>query len=371
MNARSNHAVHSARLRATAVAAIALLASSSWATGSEVSGADAASRIGASLPVAEFRTDAAIAERTWARAAGFAGVLAGEPVQVLDATGPAAPSHAQFQVRTHGSARYLANTLRSEGAESARPQGTDAEVAAGALATITTADRANRIRVTVDNDKRDLLAVHGAVADDFGSRWDVGSARARSVFESTLRALSSTQLIAEEGLAQDDVRAARLMQGEQAAGGRATTRVKEYLFEVPHAVGGIQIFGAATTVSVHRSGQLASIRTIGPSASLSPARATVTRVVSPEALMQRAVAEHPDAKVVPVGLRYPWRVSGNVAQASRPREVFQVIPTSLIDGRRVNGRAQFVFYSIEDGRAAPLVWPRPNPAAQGDEREQP
>ena len=39
-----------------------------------------------------------------------------------------------------------------------------------------------------------------------------------------------------------------------------------------------------------------------------------------------------------------------------------------VDGRTINGRAHFVFYSIEDERAAPLVWPRPNPSAKGDVR---
>lgn len=371
MNATNKRAIESARRRAIAVAVSTLLASPSWATGSEVSGADALSRIGASLPVAEFRRGTSVAESTWPRAAGFASVLAGAPVQTRGVPGTGAPSsQAQFRVRTHGSERYLAEASRTVAdAESIGPQGTDAEVAADVRLQGATADRADQIRVVVDNDERDLLAVHGAVVDDYSSRRDVGPARARSVFDSALKALSSNQLIVKDGLALDDVRAARLMQGEQAAGRPATARVKEYLFEVPHAVGGIQIFGAATTVSVHRTGQLASIRTIGPSAGLSTSRAIVTRVVSPEALMQRAAAEHPGAKIVPIGLRYPWQATGNLAQASRPREAFQVIPISLIEGHRVDGRAQFVFYSVEDERAAPLVWPKPNPGAKGDERE--
>jgi hypothetical protein len=80
------------------------------------------------------------------------------------------------------------------------------------------------------------------------------------------------------------------------------------------------------------------------------------------------VAEHPNAKVVPVGLRYPWQATSNAALASRPREVFQIIPVALAQGRKVNGRAHYVFYSVEDERAVPLVWPKPNPSATGDER---
>lgn len=84
--------------------------------------------------------------------------------------------------------------------------------------------------------------------------------------------------------------------------------------------------------------------------------------------MQRAAAEHPSAKIVPIGLRYPWQATGNAALASHPRDAFQVTPTSLVEGRKIDNRAQCVFYPVEDERAAPLVWPRPNPGATGDER---
>jgi hypothetical protein len=181
--------------------------------------------------------------------------------------------------------------------------------------------------------------------------------------------LAVNQLVATEGASLDAVRAHRLMQGEQAVGQAAVTRVKEYFFEMPATVGGIEVFGAATTVAVHRSGQLASIRSVGPAVGPSPTREMVTRLLPTEALGKRAAAEHPGATVVPLGLRYPWQATSDLALAARPREAFQVIPTTVVDGQKIKGRAHFVFYSVENERIAPMVWPQPNPGATGDERK--
>jgi hypothetical protein len=207
------------------------------------------------------------------------------------------------------------------------------------------------------------------VADDFSSAADVGAARARMVFETALQSLSSNHLVERDALAVGALRSNRLMQSERARGGPVVSRVKEYLFEVPHAVGGIEVFGASTTVAVHRSGELASIRTIGPVATEAADRSMVTRTVSADALTERARSEHPNAKVVPLGLRYPWQATGDAALAARPRQAFQVIPVAQVAGREVKGRAHFVFYSVEGEHVAPLVWPKANPNATGDARE--
>jgi hypothetical protein len=348
------------RRRVVALAVAGLLSTIAWGTGHAAGDTEAFSRIGASFPVVEFGKGDAFAANLGARASGFASVLAGEPVRAASSVLQRAPAHAQFQVRREGGVHVLAEASRAVETMQADPLATDAEVAARTIATTPAPDRLERIRVVADSDQRDLLAVNAAVADDFTSRWDVGPERARSVFESTVQSMSSSRLLADQGLAPDAVRTHRLMQAEQAVGKPAAARVKEYLFEIPHAVGGVEIFGAATTVAVHRSGELASIRSTGPAVSVSPTRGMVTRTVSAEALAQRAVAEHPNAKVVPVGLRYPWQATSNAALASRPREVFQIIPVALAQGRKVNGRAHYVFYSVEDERAAPLVWPKRN-----------
>lgn len=368
MNARQC-TPRSARRRIVAMAAAALFAPVALAGSHSMPSAESSSHVGASLPLAEFHADRSAAADTWLRAGGFASALAGEEVRT---GGTAAmrtqPPQAQFQVRTRAGVRYLAEASPAPAAVYTDPSASDAEVAAMAMATTNTSDGLDRINIVVDNERRDLLAVNRAVTDDFSSRWDIGPERARAIFEAAAQSLSSNRLIAAEGLATGAVRTSRLMQGEQAFGGKTVSRVKEYLFEVPHALGGIEVFGAGTTVAVHRSGRLASIRSVGPSVGVSPSREMVTRLVSTEALTQRAIAEHPNATVVPLGLRYPWQISSDAALASRPREVFQVMPKTQVDGREISGRAHFVFYSVEDERMVPLVWPRPNPSATGDVR---
>jgi hypothetical protein len=367
MNA-NQRITRSARRRIVAAAAAALFAPLALAGADTTLESESTSLVGASLPVAEFQGDLSAVANTWSRAGLFASVLAGEEVRTEGAAMRALPLHAQFQVRTRGSIRYLAEASRAPAAVYNNPSASDAEVAAMALATTDASERLERIVIVVDNERRDLLAVNRAVTDDFTSRWDIGPERARAIFSSAAQLLSSNPLVAPEVLAVDAVRTRRLVQGEQAFGGKAVSRVKEYLFEVPHGLGGIEIFGAGTTVAVHRSGQLASIRSIGPSVSVPASREMMTRLLPTDALTQRAIAEHPNATVVPLGLRYPWQIGNDAKLASRPREAFQVIPKMQADGREISGRAHFVFYSVEDERTAPLVWPRPNPSATGDVR---
>jgi hypothetical protein len=45
------------------------------------------------------------------------------------------------------------------------------------------------------------------------------------------------------------------------------------------------------------------------------------------------------------------------------------MPVTVAEGRTIHGRAYFVFYSVDDGKEAPLVWPKPNPNATGDTRK--
>jgi hypothetical protein len=49
-------------------------------------------------------------------------------------------------------------------------------------------------------------------------------------------------------------------------------------------------------------------------------------------------------------------------------EAFQFKPTAEVDGRKIKGRAHFVFCSMQNEHVAPMVWPQPNPGAPGDER---
>lgn len=364
---QARKAIQSTRRSMLAAAAITtLLASASAATWAAA--AEPLSQVGASLPVAQFDNGAMLAAKTWSRASGFASVLAGEELRALHSKVRVPAAQAQFRVESRNGAHYLVQATREQGVALTESGASDAEVAqtrAGAASV----DKAGRISVLVDNERRDLLAVNGAVADDFSSAADVGAGRARAVFDAALQSLSSSHLIEQDALAMGALQTHRLMQGERARGGPVVSRVKEYLFEVPHAVGGIEVFGASTTVAVHRSGELASIRTIGPVATEAADRSMVTRTVSAEALAERARKDHPSAKVVSLGLRYPWQATGDAALAARPRQAFQVIPLAQVAGREVKGRAHFVFYSVEGEHVAPLVWPKANPNATGDARE--
>jgi hypothetical protein len=333
--------------------------------GETPSAADAYARVGAAIPLAEFRADSRALPDAWNRASGLASVLAGEEVPARDGSRNAR-SQMQFQVRAQGGSHVLTEASRPKGSTRPAPRMSDDERAAR-IAVDLAADPLERIRVVVDGDRGDALAVNGAVADDFASPMDVGPDRARTVFESTLQTLRAHRLL-EAAADPGSVRTHRLMQGEQAVAQPAVTRIKEYLFEVPHAVGGIEVFGAATTVSVHRSGQVASIRSLAPAVAPAPTGATTIRAVSVEALSRRAEAENPGARVIPLGLQYPWRATADASLAGHPRQVFQVIPVTQAEGREVAGRAHYVFYSIEDERAAPLVWPRPGAPASGDAR---
>lgn len=326
-------------------------------------------RLGASLPVAQFDDGAAAASATWSRASGFASLLAGEPVRAARGKVQVASMQGQFRVQSRDGVRYLVESPRSSGVPATEGGLSDADAAARMRTAAASVEKADRISVLVDNGRRDLLAVNGAVADDFGAATDIGAARARAVFEAAIQSLSASHLVDADELSLGALQTHRLMQSERARGGPVVSRVKEYLFEVPHAVGGIEVFGAATTVAVHRSGELASVRAIGPQAAVAADHSVVTRAVSAEALAQRARQENPDAKIVSLGLRYPWQATHDAALAARPRQAFQVIPLAQVAGREVKGRAHYVFYSVEAEHVAPIVWPRANPDAQGDVRQ--
>jgi hypothetical protein len=365
---QARKAVQSTRRSVLAAAAITTLFASSSAV-TWAAAVEPLSQVGASLPVAQFDNGAMPAANTWSRASGFASVLVGEELRTLHSKVRVPAAQAQFRVESRNGVHYLVEAAREQRVASTGTGASDAEMAAQVRAATASADKAGRISVLVDNERRDLLAVNGAVADDFSSGADVGAGRARAIFDSALQSLSSNHLIEQDVLALGALRTHRLMQGERARGGPVVSRVKEYLFEVPHAVGGIEVFGASTTVAVHRSGELVSIRTTGPVATEADDRSMVTRTVSAEALAERARSEHPNAKVVSLGLRYPWQATGNAALAARPRQAFQVIPLAQVAGREVKGRAHFVFYSVEGEQVAPLVWPKANPNATGDVRE--
>lgn len=287
---------------------------------------------GAVLHLAHFRAESVTSQALSTRASGIASVLANAEVPYL-----ATDVVSRALAVTPGRADFLMES-------------------------------SERIRVLIDPAQSGLLAVHGAVADDFASEVDVGTARAQTLFHDTLKALVSRHLVEPDGLALGRVRSGRVMQAETPRGGQSKPRIKEYFFEVPRVVGDVEVFGASLTISVHRSGRIASIRTEGPSAVSD--KETFKREISAASLTERARHDNPRAEIVPLGLRYPWKAaSDDTRLISRPREAFRVVPVTEVEGRKIHGRSHYVFYALDNDKEPPIVWPKPNPTATGDARK--
>lgn len=334
-------------------------------------------RVGSYLPVAEFEKPTFADRELPVRASGFASLLAGVDVLIaskdpMSKASVSQPEYIQFGVKSIDGIVVLVTPSQEESAADVvdKKSLTDEELAAAAQKyDYGKGQPAEPIRVLVNTTRNEMLAVNRAIADDFTSEKDIGARGAAEVFISTIKTMAERELLPAGKYGDDAVRTSRLMQGEQAWGGRPTARVKEYLFEVPQVVQGVEVFGAGTTVAVHRSGQLASIKSVGPGVSPFASQATMQRGVSAKSLEERARAEYSEAVVTHVGLRYPWQATKDLAVAARPREVFQVVPVTTVDGQTIHGRGHFVFYSVESDKEAPLVWPTPNLEASGDARK--
>jgi hypothetical protein len=146
-------------------------------------------------------------------------------------------------------------------------------------------ESAGRVRVLMNLAQSEFLAVNGVVADDVTSDVDVGAERARVIFDDAMKALASRKLAEYQGVDFGKIRVQRMMQAEMPPGGKAVPRVKEYFFEAPRAVAGVEVFGASVTIAVHRSGRIASIRMLGPE--VSGSSETFKRVIPAAALIER------------------------------------------------------------------------------------
>jgi hypothetical protein len=288
--------------------------------------------VGAVVPVVKVRYERAEPEEQARRAGGIAAVVAGKEVPPITSA-----EMSQAFTKSPGRADFLAESVE-------------------------------RISVRLDTAKGEMLVISGQVADDFVSTEDVGPARAHAVFEKAMDAMVSRKLLDPQGIAVGNARTGRVMQGETKRGEKPITHVKEYFFEVPRTVAGIEVFESSVTVSVHRSGRIASVRTVGPV--VTPTTDRVKRVFSAASLSERARKDNPGAEVVPMGLRYVAtpEVSGT-EPLLRPREAFRVTPVTEIEGQKVHGRSHYVFYAIDNEREPAFVWPRPNPEAKGDPRK--
>jgi len=310
-----------------------LVASNSWTQG--IPGGEQSknlSNVGAVLPVVKIRPERVEPEEVARRTGGIAAVVAGKDLPSISSA-----EVSQAFVKSPGRADLFAESV-------------------------------DRISVRFDAQRGEMFVVSGQVADDFTSSEDVGATRAQSVFEKALDAMISEKLLDPEGVAVQNARSGRLMQGETKRDEKPITRVKEYFFEVPRTVAGVEVFGSKVTVSVHRSGRIASVRTVGPL--VTPTADRVKRLFSAEKLSERARNDNPGSKVVPIGLRYFAMPEARKESALlRPREGFFITPLAEVEGRQVQGRSHYFFYAIDNEREPAIVWPRPNPQAKGDPRK--
>jgi hypothetical protein len=204
-------------------------ATNSWAQrGSGEEQSEDLRRVGAVLSVVKARPERVEPEEVARRTGGIAAVVAGKELPSITSA-----EVSQAFTKSPGRADLLAESV-------------------------------DRISVRFDDARGEMLVISGQVADDFVSAEDVGSARAQAVFEKALNAMVSQNLLDPEGVAVRNARTGRVMQGETKPGEKSITRVKEYFFEVPRTVAGVEVFGSSITVSVHRSGRIASVRSVGP-----------------------------------------------------------------------------------------------------------
>lgn len=220
-----------------------------------------------------------------------------------------------------------------------------------------------------------LLVFNAQVTRDTASLADVGPTTAHTIFAGAFDSLVAAGTIGSTGLQIGNAHLSRIIQGEGHSGNAPTERVKEYVFTVPRMLNGIEVLNSGFEASVHRSGQLARLKTFGPQihsivgadGSETPTGAGYTFVPSvPKAAIDtRVAAEYPQAQVKSLGLRY-WLPEGTASAVVEPRQMYFVVPTATIEGHAIHGRGFYVAYSTTSASTAATIWPTPNPTAKGD-----
>jgi hypothetical protein len=223
-----------------------------------------------------------------------------------------------------------------------------------------------------DNDRH--LAFNANVTSDVGATADVGVDAANGIFHSAFSA-AQAQGLASTGLNPADARTSRILQGEGVSGQAPVEKVSEYIFTVPRKVNGIEVFDAGFEVSVHRTGRIARVSMFGPTVA---SNVTVSGVETPDssgysfaaavdsaALDARVAAEHPNAEIKSIGVRY-WLPPGQAGGVVEPAQMYFVVPTATVNGERLLARGFYKAYSLKVAGQPPVVWPAPENNPPGD-----
>jgi hypothetical protein len=217
--------------------------------------------------------------------------------------------------------------------------------------------------------------------NDTSSPGDVGVMAATSAFERAFNGMMGAGLLDATGLDFTRPKISHIMQGAGRPGEPRVERIKEYVFFVPRLINGIPLangtaaFPAGVQVAVHRDGGLASIKVTGPF--VHSGRATpgvevpqapgysLTRQVSRADLDARIGQEYPGSTITHLGLQYRLQ-DDRVDTVVIPMQGYGVSSNTVVNGRTVHGRIQYVYYSVEAENAGPTLWPIPNPNAKSD-----
>lgn len=228
-------------------------------------------------------------------------------------------------------------------------------------------DAASGLVLVYDELFDNLTLLNENVANDLTSTADIGESAARSHLADTFGGLVKAGVLDPTGL---DVSSAQLQlhkQGIKLPGQDPREWVKEYVFFIPRELGGVGIryqnLQAGVQVSVHRRGDVASVRILGPT--VGPQNGpSVQAAITQDAARAKIAAGYPSHQVQALGLTY---VLDDSSRMFHLRWTHSVYWQDQRNGREFHGRMQFVSPAVDNPQDV-VVWPTPAPGATGDPR---
>ena len=202
------------------------------------------------------------------------------------------------------------------------------------------------------------------VSSDYTSDGDVGPDVAREIYRACALRLLDAGVLDRQGLDVENPELNLHTQSEGEVGKEPEVRTKEYVFFAKRRLGGASIRHgvreAGVQVSVHRNGEIASVRF---QVSRVGAATRVSEVVGEAQAAELARKQFPGQIIEPKGLTYVQDASGSFRLTWDYQAHLQV----TIEGRPVNSRAEYGSFAV--GRSADAtIWPIAEPDATGDPR---
>jgi hypothetical protein len=219
------------------------------------------------------------------------------------------------------------------------------------------------------------LVLDQAITSDVTTETDIGPDAARKLFEAAVAQLSSRGVVDGVGYDVGAAHMSRMMMGAGRMDESPLPQVKEYIFEVPRTINGIEVLGSGIRISVHKKGALASILVVDPVVSSIRDSSGVEsptgeghafqRAVAAATLDARVVSEFPNRQVRSSKVAYVLPDGPSVSVLA-PQQVYILAPTFVIDGKIVTGRLERVSCLLDSPSPVATLWPKPNPGDPGD-----